>query len=125
MSNSTTAPLNARAQERVAVYRIEQRYRTLRTTIRAAFGGFAVWCLYLATDSVAGKTTKLATLKSKGYFSEKWVRVTVQADGKSIRARLCRQGKELVYVLTVLAYDGKVTTATIDGASGAVMGGRR
>jgi hypothetical protein len=57
MSNSTAAPLNARARERVAIFRVEQRYRTLRTTIRAAFGGFAVWCLYLATDSVAGKTT--------------------------------------------------------------------
>jgi uncharacterized membrane protein YkoI len=48
-----------------------------------------------------------------------------QLGGEVVRARLCREGKELVYVLTVLAYDGKVTTATIDGASGAVMGGRR
>jgi hypothetical protein len=39
---------------------------------------------------VDGKTTKLATVKSAGYISEKWVRVTVQAESKTIRARVCR-----------------------------------
>ncbi|HEY1858913.1 MAG TPA: hypothetical protein VGG61_01080, partial [Gemmataceae bacterium] len=39
---------------------------------------------------VDGKTTKLGTLKSSGYISEKWVRVTIQAEGKTIRARVCR-----------------------------------
>ena len=45
-----------------------------------------------------------------------------QLRGEIVRARLCREGSELVYVLTVLAHDGKVTMATIDGSSGAVMG---
>jgi uncharacterized membrane protein YkoI len=40
-----------------------------------------------------------------------------------VGARLCNHGKELVYVLTVLAHDGKVTKATIDGTSGAVIHG--
>jgi uncharacterized membrane protein YkoI len=44
--------------------------------------------------------------------------------GEVVRARLCREGNELVYVLTVLAHDGKVTLATIDGTSGAFIGGR-
>jgi uncharacterized membrane protein YkoI len=42
-------------------------------------------------------------------------------NGEVVGARLCNHGKELVYVLTVLAHDGKVTRATIDGTSGAVI----
>jgi uncharacterized membrane protein YkoI len=47
--------------------------------------------------------------------------------GEVVRARLCKEGKEgkeLVYVLTVLGHDGKVTLATIDGTSGALIPGR-
>jgi len=44
--------------------------------------------------------------------------------GEIVRARLCKEGEELVYVLTVLAHDGKVTLATIDGTSGAFLDGR-
>ncbi len=44
--------------------------------------------------------------------------------GEVVRARLCKEGNELVYVLTVLAHDGKVTLATIDGTSGAFIDGR-
>ena len=44
--------------------------------------------------------------------------------GEVVRARLCKEGSELVYVLTVLAHDGKVTLATIDGTSGAFIDGR-
>jgi len=44
--------------------------------------------------------------------------------GEVVRARLCKEGQELVYVLTVLAHDGKVTVATVDGTSGAFIDGR-
>jgi len=44
--------------------------------------------------------------------------------GEVVRARLCNHGEELVYVLTVLARDGKVTHASIDAASGAMIEGR-
>ena len=44
--------------------------------------------------------------------------------GEVVRARLCDHGKGLVYVLTVLARDGKVTRADIDAGSGAFLGGR-
>jgi uncharacterized membrane protein YkoI len=47
-----------------------------------------------------------------------------QLPGEVVRARLCKDGNELVYVLTVLARDGKVTLATVDGASGALIPGR-
>jgi uncharacterized membrane protein YkoI len=41
-----------------------------------------------------------------------------------VGARLCYHGEELVYVLTVLARDGKVIRASIDAASGAIIEGR-
>ena len=44
--------------------------------------------------------------------------------GEVVRARLCKEGQELVYMLTVLAQDGKVSLATVDGSSGAFMGAR-
>ena len=50
--------------------------------------------------------------------------VKAHLGGEVVRARLCKEGQELVYVLTVLAHDGKVTLATIDGTSGALIDGR-
>jgi uncharacterized membrane protein YkoI len=44
--------------------------------------------------------------------------------GELVRARLCRGENGLVYVLTLLARNGKVTRATIDAANGSVIGGR-
>jgi uncharacterized membrane protein YkoI len=44
--------------------------------------------------------------------------------GDVINARLCRGAKGLVYVLTVLAGDGKVTRVTIDATNGTLVGRR-
>jgi uncharacterized membrane protein YkoI len=41
-----------------------------------------------------------------------------------VRARLCRRGEKLVYVLTLLARNGKVTRASVDAANGEVISGR-
>jgi uncharacterized membrane protein YkoI len=38
--------------------------------------------------------------------------------GEVVNARLCRREKGLVYVLTVLARDGKVTEAKVDASNG-------
>jgi uncharacterized membrane protein YkoI len=38
-----------------------------------------------------------------------------------VRARLCRQGEKLVYVLTLLGRSGKVVSATVDAADGALQ----
>jgi uncharacterized membrane protein YkoI len=38
-----------------------------------------------------------------------------------IKARLCREAKGLVYVLTVLSGDGKVTHTSVDATSGKVV----
>ena len=41
-----------------------------------------------------------------------------------VRARLCRHDQKLVYVLTLLARNGKVTRATVDAANGEPINGQ-
>jgi uncharacterized membrane protein YkoI len=41
-----------------------------------------------------------------------------------VRARLCREQDKLVYLLTVLARDGKVTHTIVDATSGKVVDAR-
>ena len=43
--------------------------------------------------------------------------------GEAVRARLCRNGENLVYVLTLLARSGKVTRTTVDASNGALING--
>lgn len=43
------------------------------------------------------------------------------AGGEVVGARLCYHGGDLVYMLTVLARDGKVIRASVNAASGVVM----
>ncbi len=42
--------------------------------------------------------------------------------GTLVRARLCHSHQGLVYVLTVLARDGKVARITVDAVKGALIG---
>jgi uncharacterized membrane protein YkoI len=48
----------------------------------------------------------------------------VRRGGDMIKARLCGRGDGYVYVLTLLARDGKVTRTTVDATNGAVIGSR-
>ena len=41
-----------------------------------------------------------------------------------VRARLCRHGEKLAYVLTLLPRSGKVTRVAVDAANGEVINGR-
>ena len=43
--------------------------------------------------------------------------------GEVLRARLCRRGDHLDYVLTLLARNGKVTRVTVDAANGELITG--
>jgi len=43
--------------------------------------------------------------------------------GTVVRARLCRSHDGLVYVLTVLAHDGKVARIAVDAVKGTFVGG--
>ena len=49
--------------------------------------------------------------------------VKARIGGEVVKARLCRQERGLVYVLTVLAQDGKVTQARVDAADGQLLDG--
>ena len=46
----------------------------------------------------------------------------VRPRGEVVRARLCEQSGRLVYVLTVLAGDGKVARTSVDAGNGTVIG---
>lgn len=67
-------------------------------------------------DEVAAKRAipQAAALKA--------ARAAVAAD--PVRARLCRREAGLVYVITALAKDGKVTRITLDAETGRVVGQR-
>jgi uncharacterized membrane protein YkoI len=43
--------------------------------------------------------------------------------GTVVRARLCHSHDGLVYLLTVLAHDGKVARLTVDAVKGTLIGG--
>jgi uncharacterized membrane protein YkoI len=49
--------------------------------------------------------------------------VRSRVPGTLVRARLCRRPEGLVYVLTVLAHDGKVVRVVVDAAKGTPVGG--
>ena len=44
--------------------------------------------------------------------------------GEVVRARLCESPKGYVYLLTLLARDGKVSRVTVDAKNGVVLNGR-
>jgi uncharacterized membrane protein YkoI len=48
----------------------------------------------------------------------------VRRGGEVIKARLCKGPSGFVYVLTLLARDGKVTRTTVDATNGTVIGSR-
>ena len=43
--------------------------------------------------------------------------------GELVKARLCHRDDRLVYMLTLLARSGKVTSATVDAANGDMING--
>lgn len=49
--------------------------------------------------------------------------VRSRVPGTLVRARLCRRPEGLVYVLTVLAHDGKVARVVVDAVKGTLVGG--
>ena len=50
--------------------------------------------------------------------------VRSHVQGTLVRARLCRRPEGLVYLLTVLAHDGKVARVTVDAAKGTLVSKR-
>jgi uncharacterized membrane protein YkoI len=52
----------------------------------------------------------------------KAIKATKVRRAEVVRANLCERGGRLVYLLTVLPRDGKVVRASVDAATGAVIG---
>jgi uncharacterized membrane protein YkoI len=50
-------------------------------------------------------------------------RVRAHYPGDLVAVRLCQEGKHFLYVLTLLPHNGKVVNASVDAATGALVGG--
>jgi uncharacterized membrane protein YkoI len=66
----------------------------------------------VATHKAISLAQALKNLRSQGHRAE------------VVGARLCRKGDGLVYVLTLLARNGKVTRTSVDAANGELITGR-
>jgi len=74
-------------------------------------------CLSEAQQRQAVSSGKAVTLAAAIRASKR------RAPGEVVRAQLCRQGDgSFVYVLTVLARNGKVSRALVDATDGALAG---
>jgi hypothetical protein len=84
-------------------------------TIRPAAAGTAHACLdQRERHAEAGKVIQLAAAMRAA---------RTRMPGTVVRARLCHGPDGLVYVLTVLARDGKVAHLTVDAVKGTLVGG--
>ena len=75
-------------------------------------------CLNLRERQAAMQSGKVIHLATAMRAAKK------RMPGAVVRARLCRGKDGFVYVLTVLARDGKVARLTVDAAKGTVVGRR-
>jgi uncharacterized membrane protein YkoI len=74
-------------------------------------------CLTPTESRVAVKTHKVVPL------AKAIRRVRARHPGDLVAVRMCEEGKRLLYVLTVLPRSGKVVHASVDAATGAMVGG--
>lgn len=113
----------------------------MRCTVRAAFIALAVLTLVPARaeapvrpqhpDAEAAGACLDQPARRAAYQSGNLINLAAamrsaekRMPGTVVRARLCRGKDGLVYVLTVLARDGKVARLTVDAAKGTVIGQR-
>jgi uncharacterized membrane protein YkoI len=75
------------------------------------------------SDQRAAITSGQAVPLAAAMHSVRSVRTAKRSRGSRevIKARLCREAKGLVYMLTVLSGDGKVTHTSVDATSGRVV----
>jgi uncharacterized membrane protein YkoI len=96
----------------------EEADRPLYTgTVRSAAGG-AHACLSQKERRAANQTGRVVRLAAAMRTAKS------RMPGTVVRARLCRGHQGLVYVLTVLAHDGKVARLTVDAVKGTLVGER-
>lgn len=85
----------------------------LRTSVAQAAGAHCLTPAQRRTVSASGKVVPLS----------KAIRAARARKTDVVDAKLCKGPKGLVYLLTLLAQDGKVTRATVDAASGLLTDG--
>ena len=86
--------------------------------VRPPHGAAAHVCLDQKERRAASETGQVITLAAAMRLAKK------RMPGSVVRARLCRGKEGLVYVLTILARDGKVARLTVDAAKGKLVGKR-
>ena len=98
--------------------------------IRAAFQSATVLLALSVLPAAADGTQCLSTQERRNVAASgkvvplsKAIRAAKARRTEVVQARLCNGPKGLVYVLTLLAQNGKVTRATVDAASGTLTGG--
>jgi uncharacterized membrane protein YkoI len=85
---------------------------------RPKHAGAAPTCLDQTERWAAEKTGRVINLAAAMRAAKK------RMPGTVVRARLCHGKNGLVYLLTVLARDGKVARLTVDATKGTVVGQR-
>ena len=92
--------------------------------LRALLLGLAVSCAVTQTEAAERNGCLTPEERRAVIAARKAVPLTramhvvkAKVAGEVVKARLCRQDKGLVYVLTVLARSGKVVQARVDAAS--------
>jgi uncharacterized membrane protein YkoI len=98
---------------------------------RALLFGLAIGCAVTQTAAAAERNSCLSVEERRAVIAARKAVplalamhvVKAKVAGEVVKARLCRQDKSLVYVLTVLARSGKVLQARVDAADGNWLGG--
>ena len=99
--------------------------------MRALLLGLAVGCAVAQTAAAAERNGCLTPDERRAVIAARKAvplaramhEVKARVAGEVVKARLCRQDKALVYVLTVLARSGKVVQARVDATDGNWLGG--
>ncbi|HEX2216234.1 MAG TPA: hypothetical protein VHG27_06015 [Xanthobacteraceae bacterium] len=99
----------------------------VRSAVQRVALGFAAVAVFSASTFAADrlrclspKERRAAIVNNQAVPLGRAVR-TVRNRGEVVRARLCESEQGLVYMLTVLSRNGKVTRATIDARNGQLL----
>jgi uncharacterized membrane protein YkoI len=99
--------------------------------LRALLLGLAIGCAVTGTAASAERNPCLSPEERRAVIAARKAVplaramhvVRARVPGEVVKARLCRQDKSLVYVLTVLSRSGKVLQARVDAVDGNWLGG--
>jgi uncharacterized membrane protein YkoI len=99
------------------------KLRIILLTLAAA-GGWSAPALAADQPRCLNQEQRRAAIANKQAIPLGRAVRAVRARGEVVRARLCEGNPGLVYMLTLLARNGKVTRATVDATNGQLLSGR-